>query len=105
LRQKLPENRQAIDPATKSIVNQVMEMKLDEVKGFVSCPTNSLTNICIQELSENKQSVAPTTAAYITASGKQLLTMLQSAAAVIPVPLLQDAIGVAITIIQVCEVR
>ena len=42
---------------------------------------------------------------YITASGKQVLTLLQSAAAVIPVPLLQEAIGVAVKIIEVCEVR
>ena len=42
---------------------------------------------------------------YITASGKQVLTLLQSAAAIIPVPLLQDAIGVALKIIEVCEVR
>jgi len=42
---------------------------------------------------------------YIVATGKELLTLLQSAAGVIPVPLLQDAIGVALKIIQVCEVR
>lgn len=42
---------------------------------------------------------------YITASGKQALILLQSAAAVIPVPLLQEAIGVALKIIEVCEVR
>ena len=42
---------------------------------------------------------------YITASGKQVLTLLQSAAAVIPVPMLREAIGVAVKIIEVCEVR
>ena len=42
---------------------------------------------------------------YITASGKQVLTLLRSAAAVIPVPLLQEVIGVAVKIIEVCEVR
>ena len=42
---------------------------------------------------------------YITASGKQVLTLLQSAATVIPVPMLKEAIGVAIKIIEVCEVR
>ena len=39
------------------------------------------------------------------ASGKQALTLLQSAAAIIPVPMLQEAIGVAFKIIEACEVR
>ena len=38
------------------------------------------------------------------ATGKQALALLQTAAGVIPVPLLQDAIGVAMKIIEVCEV-
>ena len=42
---------------------------------------------------------------YITASGKQVLTLLQSAATVIPVPMLQEAIGAAVKIIELCEVR
>ena len=54
---------------------------------------------------ENSPEVVPTTTKYITASGKQVLTLLQSAAAVIPVPMLKEAIGVAIKIIEVCEVR
>jgi hypothetical protein len=41
----------------------------------------------------------------MTASGKQVLTLLQSAAAVIPVPMLKEVIGVAVKIIEVCEVR
>jgi hypothetical protein len=56
-------------------------------------------------MSENPPEVIPTTINYITASGKQALTLLQSAAALIPVPLIQEAIGVALKIIQVCEVR
>jgi len=39
------------------------------------------------------------------ATGKQALALLHSTASVIPVPLLQDAIRVAMTIIEVCEVR
>jgi hypothetical protein len=38
----------------------------------------------------------PTTTDYITATGKEVLVVLRSAAEVIPVPLLQDAIGVAL---------
>jgi hypothetical protein len=56
-------------------------------------------------LSENSRTVVPTTTDYITATGKEILTVLHSAAKAIPVPLLQEAIGVALKIIQVCEVR
>jgi hypothetical protein len=56
-------------------------------------------------LSENPPEVIPTTKMYIAASGKQALMLLQSAAALIPVPLIKEAIGVALNIIQVCEVR
>jgi hypothetical protein len=49
--------------------------------------------------------VVPTATQYITASGKQALALLQSAASVIPVPLLQDAIKVALKVIETCEVR
>ncbi len=62
-------------------------------------------DICIQKLSENSRTVVPTKTEYIAATGKEVLTVLQSAAKVMPVPLLQDAIGVALKIIQVCEVR
>jgi hypothetical protein len=41
---------------------------------------------------------------YTAATGKEILTLLQSAAGIIPVPLLQDAIGVAVKIVQACEV-
>jgi len=59
----------------------------------------------IQKLSENSRAVVPTTKQYIMATGKQALALLQTAARVIPVPLLQDAIGIATKIIEVCEVR
>ena len=70
-----------------------------------SRPPIPLTNIGIQELSEISRTAVPTTTDYITATGKEVLIVLESAARVIPVPLLQDAIGVALKIIQVCEVR
>ena len=35
---------------------------------------------------------------------KEVLVLSQSAAAVIPVPFLQEAIGVALKIIQLCQV-
>jgi len=59
----------------------------------------------IKKLSENSGTAAPTTRDYIKATGIEVLTVLQSAASVIPVPLLQNAIGVALKIIQICEVR
>jgi hypothetical protein len=70
-----------------------------------SRPAIPLTDIGIQNLSENSQMTVPTTTDYITATGKEVLVVLRSAAEVIPVPLLQDAIGVALKIIEVCEVR
>jgi hypothetical protein len=39
------------------------------------------------------------------ATGKQALELLHSAANMIPAPLLQDVIRVAINIIETCEVR
>ena len=68
-----------------------------------SCPAILLTDI--QKLSENSRTTVPTTTDYISATGKEVLVVLQSAAKIIPVPFLQDAIGVALKIIQVCEVR
>ena len=38
------------------------------------------------------------------ATVKEVLTFAQSAALIIPVPLLKEAIGVALKIIQICEV-
>ena len=39
------------------------------------------------------------------ATGKHALKVLQSAAAFIPVPLVREAIGVALKIMEVCEER
>ena len=49
--------------------------------------------------SENSRDIIPTTAKYITATGKQ-----KSAASLIPVPLIKEAIGVALKVIELCEV-
>jgi hypothetical protein len=56
-------------------------------------------------LSEDSPSAVPTKTDYAVATVKEVLTMAQSAASVIPVPFLQEAIGVALKIIQLCEVR
>ena len=39
------------------------------------------------------------------AAGKQALVLLQSAAVFIPVPLIREAVGIALKIIEVCEER
>jgi hypothetical protein len=56
-------------------------------------------------LAENSQSVFPTKTDYAMATVKEVLILSQSAASVVPVPFLQEAIGVALKIIQLCEVR
>jgi hypothetical protein len=56
-------------------------------------------------LAENSQSLVPTKTDYAMATVKEVLTLAQSAASVIPVPFLKEAIGVALKIIQLCEVR
>ena len=70
-----------------------------------SRPAISLTSIQIQKLSENSQSAVPTKTDYAVATVKEVLTLAQSAASVIPVPFLKEAIGVALKIIQLCDVR
>ena len=65
----------------------------------------TLTSIQIQNLSENSQSVVPSKTDYAMATVKEVLTLAQSAASVIPVPFLKEAIGIALKIIQLCDVR
>ena len=60
--------------------------------------------IFIQQLAGNSQSVVPTKKDYAMATVKEVLTLAQSAASVIPVPFLKEAIRVALNIIQLCEV-
>ena len=64
-----------------------------------------LSIVHIEQLFEYTQSVVPTNTKYTMASVKEVLTMSQSAASVIPVPFLKEAINVALKIIQLCEVR
>ena len=59
----------------------------------------------IQKLSETPQTAVPTTKDYAIAVVKEVLTLSQTAAGVTPVPFLREAIGVALKIIQLCEVR
>jgi len=62
----------------------------------------SLTDVWIQKLSENSQMVTE----YNTASVEAVLTMSQSVAGFMPVPLaMQDSNGVALSFFQLCEVR
>ena len=94
-----------IFPATAFAENHT-EPKPDEVRWSESVHIlRSLTSICIQELPENSQSVVPTKTDYAVSTVKEVLTLSQSAAFMIPVPFLKEAIGVALKIIQVCEVR
>ena len=65
----------------------------------------SLTSIWIQNLPENLQSVVPRKTGYAITTVKEVLTLAQSAALVAPVPFLTEAIGIALKIIQLCEVR
>ena len=53
----------------------------------------------------HSQSVVPKKTDYAIATVKEVLTLAQSAASVIPVPFLKEAIGIALNIIQLCEVR
>ena len=62
-----------------------------------SRPEISLTAKWIQNL--------PTKTDYAITTVKEVLSLAQSAASVTPVPFLKEAIGVALKIIQVCEVR
>ena len=77
-----------------------MEPNTDEVRSHCS-----LMSILTQKLAENSQSVVPTKTDYSMATVKEVLTLSQSAASVIPVPFLKEAITVALKIIQLCEVR
>ena len=65
----------------------------------------SLTFRWIQKLPESSQSVVPTKTDYAIATVKEVLTLAQSAASVTSVPFLAEAIGIALKIIEVCEVR
>jgi len=52
----------------------------------------------------HEKTSVPTTREYVATSGNEVVKVLQSAAELIPVPLLRDALGVAIKVIEACEV-
>ena len=80
--------------------DRVKETNSKAVRGLIH--PNSLTHISIQKSSETPRDVVPSKTKYIAATGKQALMF---SAALIPVPMMQEAIGVALKIIQMCEVR
>ena len=55
-------------------------------------------------IQKNSRTVVPTTKDYAMATVKEVLALSQSAAAFTPIPFLQEAIGVALKIIEICEV-
>lgn len=102
--QKLPEISQTKVQITMSGKRQFMNLKTDEVRGSICVLQKSLMDIWIQKLSENSQMVVPVTE-YDMASVKAVLTMSQSVAGFMPVSLwMQDSNGVALSIIELCEV-
>ena len=98
------ESKPAIVPVT-TLIENVMGPQPYEVRWVSSQPAISLTSICIQQSSEDSPSVVPTKTGYAMATVKEVLNLAQSASSVIPVPFLKDVIGVALKIIQACEVR
>ena len=55
-------------------------------------------------MAENSQSIVPKKTDYAIATVKEVLSLAQTTASVIPVPFLKEAIIVALKIIQLCEV-
>ena len=82
---------------------QKSETKSNEVRGQMTFHEFSDRRLH-QKLSESNRAGVPTTTQYIAATGKEVLKLLESAAGILLVPLLQDTIRIAIKIIEVCEV-
>jgi len=64
-----------------------------------TCTDNS------QIQAQQKKSAAPNTQEYVTAGGEEVIKVLQSAAELVPVPLLSNVLGVAIKVIEMCKVK
>lgn len=62
-------------------------------------------DVCISDNDDKRASVVPATLEYAMESGKETLKVLKSAANLIPVPFLQEAIQVALKVLELCEVR
>ncbi|PPQ84114.1 hypothetical protein CVT26_013224, partial [Gymnopilus dilepis] len=73
--------------------------KIDDVEPEVKAKLTDMETTS----SQATRSSVPAAARYLAVTGKEVLTVLQSAAGIVPVPLLQEAIGVALKIIEVCE--
>ena len=59
---------------------------------------------CSQSLEITEASGTPNVKEYAMSGGKEILEVLQSASDLIPVPLLNEALGIAIKILTACEV-
>ena len=70
-----------------------------------SRPAIFLTSLWIQQLAEISRSVVPTKTNNAMACMKEILTLAQSAAPVIPAPILKEAIEVTLKICQLSNVR
>jgi hypothetical protein len=60
--------------------------------------------ILVQNLPKSSYSEVPTKSDYAIITVKEVLTLAQSAALVVPVPFLTETIEIALKIIQLCEV-
>ncbi|CAA7267066.1 unnamed protein product [Cyclocybe aegerita] len=56
-----------------------------------------------QDRSDIQRNTTPTTADYMSHGGKQIVQVLETAAGLIPVPFLQEAIRIALRVIEACE--
>ncbi|KAF8900857.1 hypothetical protein CPB84DRAFT_1847095 [Gymnopilus junonius] len=79
--------------------------QLSALREITDSPVQDIEATSVKKSSSPGSAAVPTTTQYATATGKEVLTILESAAGIIPVPFLQEAIGVALKIIQVCEER
>ncbi|KAF8900851.1 hypothetical protein CPB84DRAFT_1008882 [Gymnopilus junonius] len=95
-----PVPRRPKKPSTRSI--DKLRQNLLVAPQITDSPVDdrSIKATSVKKSSSNGSGAAPTTVQYATATGKEILTILESAAGIIPVPLLQEAIGVALKIIQ-----
>ena len=89
------------------IVNRVDDVHEDVKKVLAKTQWSDMlpsSDTVVQQSSENPREVIPTRTKYITATGNQALTMLQSAASLVQVPLVKEAIEVALNIVDQCKV-
>ena len=102
--QKLESPSTIVPTTTPAAAKSLKEPKPDEVRWSVR-PAIFLTSILIQNFPKNSQSDVPTKTDYTITTVKEVLILAQSASLVVPVPFLTEAIGIALKIMQLCEVR